>query len=208
MLRQALKKIPGARRMAQSIGVVPPDDPGRQFLIKILPKRSVGAEIGVHLGEFSQTLIDFVRPRELHLIDPWEYQESEPYKTALFGGKVSGGQAAMDARYQDVLSRFGSKIRDGSVIVHRGYSTDALEKIPDAHLDWVYIDGNHLYEYVKKDLELSLRKVKSGGYIAGDDYELKGWWDDGVTRAVDEFSSNPGVRLLATRNNQFVLRKL
>ena len=66
-------------------------------------------------------------------------------------------------------------------------SESALSEFEDGSLDFVYIDGNHLYEFVKKDLELSLRKMKPGGYITGDDYSPGGWWKGGVKRAVDEF---------------------
>ena len=42
------------------------------------------------------------------------------------------------------------------------------------YFDWIYIDGNHTYEYVKQDLEGYRPKVKPGGYMAGDDYGTKG----------------------------------
>ena len=82
-----------------------------------------------------------------------------------------------------------------------------LEQFPDEYFDWVYIDGNHLYEYVKEDLEVSLRKTKAGGLITGDDYTEGGWWEGGVKKAVDEFSTNNAVHLLEIRNRQFVFRK-
>ena len=43
----------------------------RQELLKILPKKSVGAEIGVYTGDFARRLFDTLEPRKLHLIDPW-----------------------------------------------------------------------------------------------------------------------------------------
>ena len=45
-----------------------------------------------------------------------------------------------------------------------------------SHDDWIYVDGNHLYEFVRADLELSLRKARRGGFITGDDYQDGGWW--------------------------------
>jgi len=78
---------------------------------------------------------------------------------------------------------------------------------PDASFDWIYVDGNHLYEYVRADLERYDPKVKPGGLIAGDDYGVRGWWDDGVTRAVDEFVEARGYEVVSLEANQFVLRK-
>ncbi len=48
--------------------------------------------------------------------------------------------------------KLSTKIKAGQVKIHRGYSTDILEQFPDEYFDWIYIDGNHLYEYVKNDL--------------------------------------------------------
>ena len=56
-----------------------------------------------------------------------------------------------------------------NVTICKGFSAEVLASFPDNYFDWVYIDGNHLYEFVKKDVELSFQKVKPGGVIAGDD---------------------------------------
>lgn len=207
MLKHVIKKIPGSRRLAQLLGLIPKQSGGRQFLLDMLPKESVGAEIGVHLGDFSQKIIESISPKELHLIDPWEHQTSDRYKTAWYGGGAKGGQTEMDDRYSSIFKRFDKNIHAEQVKVRRGYSTDILQQFPDQYLDWVYIDGNHLYEYVKKDLELSLQKVKSGGYITGDDYTDGGWWEGGVKKAVDEFAKNQAVQLVEIRNGQFIFRK-
>jgi hypothetical protein len=42
--------------------------------------------------------------------------------------------------------------------------------------------------------------------IAGDDYGLVGWWEDGVTRAVDEFVASKGLTLTVL-GNQFLFTK-
>jgi hypothetical protein len=46
----------------------------------------------------------------------------------------------------------------------------------------VYIDAIHLYDYVKRDIALWLPKLREGGIISGDDYNM-----EEVRRAVDEF---------------------
>lgn len=178
----------------------------RRFLLDLLPRESIGAEIGVHKGDFSRRILDLVRPRELHLIDPWRHEPSATYKDAWYGGHACG-QAEMDTRYVGVCARFATEIRSGTVIVHRGNSSDVLERFGDEYFDWVYIDGNHLYAFVLKDLQLSTSKTATGGYIAGDDYSSPGWWRDGVRRAVDEFIEGRVVQLVDIRNGQFVLRK-
>lgn len=179
----------------------------RQFLLNMLPKQSIGAEVGVHLGDFSAQIINSLEPKELHLIDPWEYQSGETYRQAWYGGVATGGQPELDDRYLGILRRFEPNIKSNQVKVHRGYSSDMLLGFPDGYLDWIYIDGNHLYEFVKQDLEMSLRKVKTGGYITGDDYCDGGWWDGGVKKAVDEFGNRPDVQLILIQNQQFIFIK-
>lgn len=185
----------------------PTDTERRRFLLEMLPVGSVGAEIGVHQGDFSRAILDTVRPSRLHLIDPWRYESSTTYERALYGGRASKGQQELDDRYLAVLDRFAGEIADGQVTVHRLPSSEALEALPDGSLDWVYIDGNHLYEYVASDLALSLRKTRDGGLVTGDDYAEGGWWEGGVKRAVDELERAGTARLLLIRNGQFAFEK-
>jgi len=59
----------------------------------------------------------------------------------------------------------------------------ASKDFPDNYFDLVYIDADHSYEFVKKDIENWITKVKNKGIIAGHDYD-KHWPD--VMRAVNE----------------------
>jgi hypothetical protein len=174
----------------------------------MLPAGSVGAEIGVHLGEFSAAILETVAPRELHLIDPWQHESSPEYEQAWYGGQARDGQREMDERYESVCARFADQVRSGQVTVHRAPSDQVLDAFADGHFDWVYIDGNHLYEYVTKDIALAYRKTRVGGFITGDDYSPGGWWQGGVKRAVDEFATEDGVQLVLVQNGQYVFKKL
>lgn len=202
MLKNLLKRMPAVRSLARLFGLVP-----REFLLEMLPKSSICAEIGVHKGDFSAQILRTVNPQELHLVDPWKYEESDIYKEAWYGGKAQDGQTEMDDRYKATCVRFELEIRSGRVKIHRGYSNDVLDGFPDGYFDWIYIDGNHLYDFVKQDLELSFKKTKPGGYIAGDDYKEGGWWRGGVKKAVDEFIQEKPIHLVIIRNHQFVLGK-
>jgi hypothetical protein len=178
----------------------------RERLLAAMPHGSVCAEIGVHLGEFSQQILDVVRPRCLHLVDPWKYETSETYAESWYGGTQGGSQATMDARYESVVARFRRAIDAGQVIVHRATSEEVARTIPDGSLDWVYIDGNHQYEFARQDLALYARKIRPGGYLTGDDYAEGGWWKGGVKRAVDEFVREGHGILVSSDGGQFVLR--
>jgi len=179
----------------------------RRALLRRLPRASVGAEIGVYEGEFSAHILEHLRPKRLHLIDPWRYEPDARYAQAWYGGEVGASQARMDTVHAAVLSRFTREIAAGVVVVHRSTSVVAAESFAEAYFDWVYIDGNHLYDYVKADLASYHPKVKAGGYIAGDDYGAEGWWEGGVTRAVDEFRAAGTCDTVLIQDRQFLLRK-
>jgi predicted O-methyltransferase YrrM len=116
----------------------------------------------------------------------------------------------MERRYRGVLRRFRKEIDAGLVVVHRGMSWDVAESFEDDSLDWVYIDADHSYESVRRDLAAYLPKVKAGGLITGDDYfRGQGWWGDGVVRAVDELiAAQPmAAVMLDAATHQWALRK-
>ena len=208
-VKQTLRSIPGARRASswlRRLTGTTARDGSRRTILEKLPKGTVGMEVGVHLGDFSERLLSVVRPKELHLVDPWALEVSPTYARAWYGGAAQGGADEMEQRFASVKKRFGAAIAAGTVKVHRGNSDVVLEGFPDGCLDWIYIDGNHLYDFVKRDLELASRKVRPGGYIAGDDYGSAGWWEDGVTRAVNEFAGKRASGELAIFGGQFIMR--
>lgn len=85
-------------------------------------------------------------------------------------------------------------------------SSSVLRTMPKLDLDFVYIDGSHFYEDVKKDIKNVVSHLSETGLLAFDDYKRPGWgyppfdpnhphhgphdpWS-GVARAVDEFLEN------------------
>ena len=179
----------------------------RGFLLRRMPRGAVCAEIGVYAGAFSAQILRDTQPRSLHLIDPWRFHDDPVYEGSLYGGPAGRNQQQMDAIHQQVRQRFAVEIAAGRVHLHRCDSIAAATCFADAHFDWIYIDGNHLYPFVKADLEAYYPKVKPGGLIAGDDYAREGWWADGVTRAVDEFLATRRCRRVLIREHQYILRK-
>lgn len=57
------------------------------------------------------------------------------------------------------------------MIIHRGPSHEQILNIPDNSLDLCFIDADHRYDYIYKDIELCIPKVKKGGIICGHDME-------------------------------------
>jgi len=176
-------------------------DIARDYLLCKVPNGSVCAEIGVHEGDFSEKILEAVHPERLHLIDPWRKGEG------LFGKQAVDEQAAVEERYAKVKERFAEELAAGRVQIHRALSNEIADEFEDSSFDLVYVDGNHLYEYVKQDLELYYPKVKTGGHLAGDDYGIRGYWDNGIQKAVDEFVAEHPEAALEVKGSQFIIRK-
>lgn len=179
--------------------------PRRLFVLSVLPAGSVCAEIGSFKGDFAAWILATGRPRELHLIDPWKHETDPLYQEAWYGGKAD--QQQMNAIFESVQERFQREIKAGQVTLHRKSSEAAHVDFSDAYFDWIYVDGNHRYEFVAQDLRLFYPKVKPGGFICGDDYGNAGWWEGGVRRAVDEFVQQGFCEKVLVKESQFMLKK-
>lgn len=175
----------------------------RTFLLEELPKESIGCEVGVWKGDFSQEILRIVKPRKLFLIDPWAYQPQ--FQNSWYGGTIAKNQGDMDEIYESVKKKFASR---NNVQIVRKMTAQLSDEIPDDCLDWVYIDGNHQYEYVLNDLESYYPKMKRSGIICGDDYDRGKAPPYPITDAVHEFLRRGTCELIWIRSNQFFLRKM
>lgn len=202
MIRQAAMDILGGLGQAamSPLGA-------RRLVLRAFGRGGIGAEIGVFRGDFSAEILRVARPRELHLIDPWR-NVADPDLTGAWYS--TGSDHDMDEVFATVQARFQREVAEGTVALHRHTSSEALACFDDGSLDFVYIDGDHRYRAVREDLERAFQKLKPGGILAGDDYSLGGWWEDGVVRAVHEVLGHyaQDLRIDFIVRGQFVLRKL
>ena len=180
---------------------------GREWLLKMMPKHSVCAEVGVYWGVFSRVILQTVHPKMLHLIDPWKFESDPLFTSTLYGGVQGQNQQHMDLLYNYAVKKYG---RNKKVTIHRSRSLDCVNQFPDNYFDWIYLDGDHRYECVLEELRRFYRKVKPGGFVAGDDYARPK--DDpthGVTPAVDQIVNEGMYQTVVIRPeaHQFVLRK-
>jgi hypothetical protein len=169
----------------------------RESMIRsLLREGMVGCELGVFAGEFAESLVRR-NPKHLTLIDCWSSPDG-----MLFSGDVDGNNGvslSQDYLYSLVNSRFAEH---KNVTVLRGWTYDLIPTVEDNSLDYVYIDADHSYEGMKRDLKLIQSKLKPDGLLMGHDYEMnfakaKIAWKFGVQQAVDEFCQETDYRLMA-----------
>lgn len=169
---------------------------------KYLPKNSIGAELGVLQGNFSEVLLKRILPHKLYLIDPWYLLESH-------WSWMGGNNSTIDALIR-ILEKYRKEIESGQVEVHVNDDIPILTNLPDNHLDWAYIDSSHSYAQTKRELALLKFKVKDDGIICGDD-----WRPDpdhrhhGVYKAVQEFINENNFELIYSNeeNLQWFIRR-
>jgi len=144
----------------------------------------IGAEIGVSLGYNLELYCK--AGFKMYGIDQWEDYEDEKYRPINALSRKGIVTKTFDDVYKIAIERL-SPYSNCTLIKKK--SMDALANIPDSSLDFVYIDGNHLYGYVAMDLMQWAKKVRKGGIIAGHDYyDIKGSRSNrGVKHAVDGF---------------------
>lgn len=163
----------------------------RDELIKNFDKNIKICEIGVFMGEFSKKIFKELIPSELHLIDIFEGE--------MCSGDKDGNNIIwtnLEQQYTLLRNHFNL---NNNVFIHKGKSYEVLNNFDDYYFDIVYIDGDHSYDGVKKDLSVSFQKVKPNGLICGHDYTTKMF--EGVVRAVDEFCVEKNVSIKYLTND-------
>lgn len=154
-----------------------------------------GAEVGVALGATSEALLRRCPNLRLTMVDSWQAYDSEhPYFRS--GDGCARLTEAEQQRRADLARRrteFASERR----VILRADSTAGAEHVADETLDFVFLDADHTYAAVRRDLRAWWPKLRRGGLFCGHDYdtrkERRGLW--GVARAVDEFVAKAGLQL-------------
>ena len=168
--------------------------PNRYEMMKHLVKPGATiCEIGVFTGEFAEKLMT-LQPRTLVLIDP--------FQGTVGSGDADGNnmkEAFLPAEYVKLSLKAA---QHPNMILLRGFSHELLPLIKPETFDAIYIDGDHSYAGVKRDLGIAWTLVKEGGWICGHDYETNfektnNRYDFGVKRAVDEFCRSKGLEIRA-----------
>lgn len=139
------------------------------------PTPRVMIEIGSYMGESTMMFASSGIFETIHSI--------EPHKGTEKFNKDYG------YNWEDIEKEYKINTRHfDNIIHHKTFSYNLLDKFEDNSIDFIYIDADHTYESVKKDIESYLPKLKDGGVIGGHDYQDK--WP-GVINAVNETIGEP-----------------
>lgn len=147
----------------------------RSELYKIIDLSLPVAELGCAEGYFSADILSW-GVKKLYMVDNW---------ATIPNQKGDGGydQNWHDQNYDKAIERVSKY--NGRVKILRGMTTEMASNVPNESLGMVYLDADHSYEGVMKDLVAWYPKVVKGGIVAGHDFLMSHY---GVNRAVHEFA--------------------
>lgn len=158
-------------------------------------QKILAAEIGVQCGNNARTWVRNLKFEQLFLIDIWGLYD----RIGHYG--VGVVKINFDYYYPGIVKEFGGK---SDITILRSPSLEACKKFPNEHFDFVYIDAVHSYEAVKQDIAAWLPKIKSGGVLAGHDYDVV---FPGVIQAVDEFIRNSEYKLYQKEHDWWIVKE-
>lgn len=140
---------------------------------------NVGVEIGTRFGSFAKVLMDENPNCQLTCVDPWI-------------GYNNRTQQWQDDSYERAVKLLSPYIQAARCILCRQPSMEAVVDWTDENIDFVFIDGNHYFDFAMEDILYWSRKVKAGGIVAVHDYHPFTGID--VIAAVNAYTSAHNIQ--------------
>jgi FkbM family methyltransferase len=182
---------------------------GLASLVNKMYPKGIGVEIGVLRGEFSKIILERWEQGTLYMVDTWRHI-----------GEYVDLNGRDDQYHYDCMTQTARNIKDYQDRAHmiRMDSVQSSHIFPDEYFDFIFIDADHSYQAVVRDLESWWPKIKKGGLFCGDDYipDDGDIWlinhDDGtqqyagkfgVRKAVNEFAQQNGLKIYSTTDEPY-----
>ena len=156
----------------------------RNEIINLIPEGAIIVEIGVFKGEYSKVIHTSVNFKHMYLVDVFEGNT---------GSGDKDGENMCYVQLEDVYKSLTEFYNEKNVTLIKGYSHNVIPTFQDNFIDFIYIDADHTYESVKRELNSVYSKVKIGGIISGHDYCSVKF--PGVVRAVIEFCTEKNLQV-------------
>lgn len=163
------------------------------------------AELGVAQGAFAEQMLTRCPDIErYYLIDPWKHLLD-------WNKPANQGDDTFEDFYKESLAR--TEPWKEARVVLRGRTAEVIHSIPDDSLDLAYVDADHTLRGITIDLIRVWPKVRTGGFIGGDDFCPSIWQhpQDFEPTLVHPyaiyFAEAMDVPIVALPHNQFLIEK-
>jgi len=163
------------------------------------------AEVGVYEGDFARTILQNCESiRKYYMIDPWKHLDN-------WNKPANQDDRTFERIFESAKAKtdFAASRR----VILRGKSTDVIDAIPNAELDFAYIDGDHTLRGVTIDMISVYPKVRVGGFLGGDDFSQTIWAHKTIFEPTlvfpfaVYFAEAVGSTIYALPNIQFCIQK-
>lgn len=149
-------------------------EPGKRFIwlstIIRQNKYKRGAEIGCAGGNTTNRILRNCPRLRLYAVDMWDIPGT---------GSGQYDHWDFDLIYRKFLFNIYPYRR--RITILKGISWEMAERVKDNSLDFIFIDADHAYESVVKDIQAWTPKLKPNGMISGHDTHFVG-----VLQAINE----------------------
>ncbi|MFW5891394.1 MAG: class I SAM-dependent methyltransferase [bacterium] len=138
----------------------------RKDFVKIINhfNYKTGVEVGICQGKNASYILENSNLKVLYGIENWSVKGCRKCKKET----------------EKKMKKYGDRF-----IWKIGNSMEKVKDFADESVDFIYIDGDHKYQSVKKDFKKWYPKLRKGGLFAAHDYvKTKSC---GVVKAADEF---------------------
>lgn len=165
------------KRMGHAEGPIQPQNSVMglyEMIQKHFKEDFVMAEIGSFMGTSTRFFSLFVN--KIFSIDIYDYHVPP-----------TGRIPEMDAMFVEAEKLFDERTKDyDNIIKIKKSSVEAAKDFEDESLDCVYVDGEHLYDYIRADIQAWKDKIKNGGILCGHDFDHN--HSESITRILNEFN--------------------
>jgi hypothetical protein len=162
-------------------------------------------EVGVYEGDFA---VDLLRHCEniskYYMVDPWKHLTD-------WNKPANQEDVGFEQMFQSVKSK--TDFAHSRRAILRGKTVDVIDQISDGELDFAYIDGDHTLRGIAIDLIRVYPKVRTSGFIGGDDFSRTIWSHKTrfeptmVFPFAVYFAEAVGATMYALPNIQFLMQK-
>eukprot|EP00429_Kryptoperidinium_foliaceum_P105076 CAMPEP_0176255714 /NCGR_PEP_ID=MMETSP0121_2-20121125/37181_1 /TAXON_ID=160619 /ORGANISM="Kryptoperidinium foliaceum, Strain CCMP 1326" /LENGTH=358 /DNA_ID=CAMNT_0017595545 /DNA_START=8 /DNA_END=1084 /DNA_ORIENTATION=+ len=128
-------------------------------------------EVGVQAGVHASSFLEAWRGKRLRLVDKWGPSD-DASSSDLFYIDIANthGPGVRRKHRAHCEARLAEQLRSGRAEIVSSDSVAAASAVPDASVDFVYLDARHDFAGVVADIQAWWPKVRVGGIFAGHDY--------------------------------------
>jgi len=160
-------------------------------------------EVGVWHGGFARHNLRTWHGRRYYMVDAWQHRSND----SSFD-KNDVGSGSWEYHLNVANDATAPWLESGRAVIVRRLSEAAAASFADEFFDFIYVDANHEFGGVDRDLRLWWPKLAPGGMMAGDDFadahdffsrsraHVHYKW--GVKSAVASFSADVGSPFFLT----------